>query len=86
MHALGRGGREPGPASQGRPATTGRAQTNFIGGVRSAAQRLPDEMVVVMAHRDSSTPPGANDDGSGTATMLAIAEAAWGQRLKPSGR
>jgi Zn-dependent M28 family amino/carboxypeptidase len=37
-----------------------------------------DELVIVMAHRDCGAPPGANDDGSGTATMLAIADAVRG--------
>jgi aminopeptidase YwaD len=33
----------------------------------------PDERVIVLAHRDSPIPPGANDNGSGTACVLEVA-------------
>lgn len=34
----------------------------------------PDEKISIIAHRDNGVAPGANDNGSGTATMLIIAE------------
>jgi len=34
----------------------------------------PEERVSIIAHRDNGIPPGANDNGSGTGTMLNIAE------------
>lgn len=36
---------------------------------------LPDEQVLVLAHRDHGIAPGANDNGSGVGTMLEIAAA-----------
>jgi aminopeptidase YwaD len=35
----------------------------------------PDERVLVHAHRDHGLPPGANDNGSGLATMMEVARA-----------
>jgi aminopeptidase YwaD len=43
-----------------------------------AGRRLPDEQVLVVAHRDHGIYPGANDNGSGVATMLEIAAALAG--------
>lgn len=43
--------------------------------------KFPDERVSVIAHRDNGISPGANDNASGTATMLNIAEAL--HRYKP---
>ncbi len=34
---------------------------------------LPNERVAVLAHRDNGFPPGANDNGSGSGTMLEVA-------------
>jgi len=36
---------------------------------------LPDEQVLVLAHRDHGIEPGANDNGSGVGTMLEVAAA-----------
>lgn len=36
---------------------------------------LPEEKVGILAHRDNAIAPGANDNGSGTGTMLEIARA-----------
>lgn len=34
---------------------------------------LPEERIAILAHRDNGIPPGANDNGSGTGTMLELA-------------
>lgn len=34
---------------------------------------LPEERIAILAHRDNGYPPGANDNGSGTGTMLELA-------------
>lgn len=34
--------------------------------------KYPDERVIVLAHRDIPIPPGANDNGSGTASILEL--------------
>lgn len=36
-------------------------------------RELPDERVAIVAHRDNGFPPGANDNGSGSGTMLEVA-------------
>ncbi len=36
---------------------------------------LPEEQVLVLAHRDHGIEPGANDNGSGVGTMLEVAAA-----------
>jgi Zn-dependent M28 family amino/carboxypeptidase len=38
-------------------------------------QALPDERIVIHAHRDHGLWPGANDNGSGLGTMLEVARA-----------
>jgi aminopeptidase YwaD len=38
-------------------------------------RELPDERILVHAHRDHGIPPGANDNGSGLGTMLEVAGA-----------
>ena len=38
-------------------------------------RELPEERIVVHAHRDHGIPPGANDNGSGLATMFEVAQA-----------
>jgi len=45
-----------------------------VSGVRRGTE-LPDERIVVVAHRDHGLPPGANDNGSGLGTMLEIGSA-----------
>ena len=69
MHALGAG--RAGVELTLR-TTAGTATTNFLAGIRRGT-RAPQDMVIVMGHRDNGAPPGANDDGSGTATMLEVA-------------
>lgn len=41
---------------------------------------LPDECVLVVAHRDHGIRPGANDNGSGFGTMLEVAAALAGEQ------
>ena len=54
-------------------------------GDRRDAPRRPQHVVVVGAHRDSVTEgPGINDDGSGTATLLAQAEELSRGRVPPA--
>lgn len=43
---------------------------------------LPEESVGIIAHRDVVVDPGANDNGSGTATMMEIARLISGQKTK----
>lgn len=45
---------------------------------------LPDETVLVHAHRDHGLPPGANDNGSGFGTMMEIAAALAEERPRRS--
>lgn len=45
---------------------------------------LAQERVMVVAHRDHACPPGANDNGSGTATMLEVARLLAGERHERS--
>jgi aminopeptidase YwaD len=45
---------------------------------------LPDEDVLVLAHRDHGIQPGANDNGSGFGTMLEIAAALAAERPRRS--
>ncbi len=45
-----------------------------VSGVRRGTD-LPDERIVVVAHRDHGLHPGANDNGSGLGTMLEIGSA-----------
>jgi Zn-dependent M28 family amino/carboxypeptidase len=47
-------------------------------------RELPDERIVIHAHRDHGLHPGANDNGSGFSTMLVIAEALRGTRPRRS--
>lgn len=56
--------------------------TNVSGVLRGS--ELPDEQVVVHAHRDHGLYPGANDNGSGLGTMLEIAAALAGRRPRRS--
>jgi Zn-dependent M28 family amino/carboxypeptidase len=52
----------------------GVACTNLVAELRG--RRAPSEVVVVGAHYDSArTSPGANDNGSGTVSLLALAHA-----------
>lgn len=55
---------------------------NLSGTLRG--RELPDELVVVHAHRDHGLPPGANDNGSGLATMLEVARALHDARPRRS--
>lgn len=48
-------------------------------GVRTG-ESLARERVVVVAHRDHACPPGANDNGSGVATLLEVARLLAGER------
>lgn len=45
---------------------------------------LERERVLVVAHRDHACPPGANDNGSGTAAMLEVARLLAGERHERS--
>lgn len=47
-------------------------RSTCLAGVRRGTV-VPEERVVILAHRDHGLPPGANDNGSGTATMLELA-------------
>jgi Zn-dependent M28 family amino/carboxypeptidase len=47
--------------------------SNLSGVLRGAD--LPDETILVMAHRDHGIEPGANDNGSGWGTMMEVAQA-----------
>jgi Zn-dependent M28 family amino/carboxypeptidase len=44
----------------------------------------PEETIVLVAHRDHGLEPGANDNGSGFGTMVEIAGAMSGMRLRRS--
>jgi aminopeptidase YwaD len=47
-------------------------------------RELPQERIVIHAHRDHGLPPGANDNGSGLSTMLEVAGALRGERPRRS--
>lgn len=69
MRAIGRGqGRAWLKAELDRPVRRSSCISGFLTGVE-----LPDERVAVLAHRDNGFPPGANDNGSGSGTMLEVA-------------
>jgi aminopeptidase YwaD len=50
----------------------GPCSSDHVAGVLRGT-KYPDERVIVLAHRDIPIEPGANDNGSGTATVLEIA-------------
>jgi hypothetical protein len=52
--------------------------SDHVAGVLRGATR-PEEQVIVLAHRDIPIPPGANDNGSGTAAVLELARLLAGQ-------
>jgi aminopeptidase YwaD len=52
----------------------------IISGILKGSQ-LPEERVGILAHRDNAIAPGANDNGSGTGTLLEIARVL--SRTKP---
>ncbi|MDQ6818686.1 MAG: M20/M25/M40 family metallo-hydrolase [Actinomycetota bacterium] len=54
--------------------------SDHIAGVLRGSIR-PDDRVIVLAHRDIPVPPGANDNGSGTATILELARMLCDQPL-----
>lgn len=80
LHAIGAGG--------ARAALTVEAELprvtswNVSGTLRGS--ELPDEVVLVHAHRDHGLEPGANDNGSGYGTMLEVASALAGSRPRRS--
>ncbi len=49
-------------------------ESYIVSGIHKGS-KLPKERVAVIAHRDNGIAPGANDNGSGTSTMLEIARA-----------
>jgi aminopeptidase YwaD len=49
----------------------GDATSACIAGV-VRGKEMPDERVIIMSHRDHGIPPGANDNGAGTGTMLEL--------------
>lgn len=62
----------------------GRAVANVVAERRG--EERPDEWVVLGAHFDSARgSPGANDNGTGVAALLALA-GRWARRLAPCGR
>jgi hypothetical protein len=78
----------------GAPPATVHLATRTVAEMRDAANVLadsplgrPDRLVMVGAHLDSVPKgPGINDDGSGTATVLAIAEQLTARHLTPRNR
>jgi aminopeptidase YwaD len=50
----------------------GPCTSNHVAGVLRGTKH-PEERVIILAHRDIPIPPGANDNGSGTAAVLEIA-------------
>jgi aminopeptidase YwaD len=62
---------------------TSRCESQCVVGLRPGSA-LEQERVVVLAHRDHACPPGANDNGSGTATMLEVARLLAGERHERS--
>ncbi|MGQ9675231.1 MAG: M20/M25/M40 family metallo-hydrolase [Chloroflexota bacterium] len=55
-------------ADVARPTVKSCCISGFLWG-----KELPDERVAIVAHRDNGFPPGANDNGSGSGTMLEVA-------------
>ena len=78
----------------GAPRATVHLATRTVAGMRDTANVLadsplgrPDRLIMVGAHLDSVPKgPGINDDGSGTATVLAIAEQLAARHLTPRNR
>ncbi|MDQ6822252.1 MAG: M20/M25/M40 family metallo-hydrolase [Actinomycetota bacterium] len=54
--------------------------SDHVAGVLRGSKR-PGDRIIVLAHRDIPVPPGANDNGSGTATMLEVARMLCDQPL-----
>jgi aminopeptidase YwaD len=71
MHAIGGGGAR---ATLVVESVTPTVDSVNVSGVLRGAE-LPEERLVVIAHRDHGIHPGANDNGSGYGTMLEIASA-----------
>jgi Iap family predicted aminopeptidase len=80
MHAIGAGSAraELAVASEMKDVES----RNVSGTLRGS--EWPDETLVLVAHRDHGIPPGANDNGSGYGTMVEIAAAMAGMRLRRS--
>jgi aminopeptidase YwaD len=80
MHALGSGRVEAHLIVESSlPEVTSWNVSGFLRG-----SGLPDEHLVVHAHRDHGVEPGANDNGSGYGTMLEIAGALAAERPRRS--
>lgn len=78
MHALG--------AGQGRvrlvsDVKVGMTKSSVVSGFQYGTE-FPDERVGICGHRDNGYPPGANDNLSGTATMMEIARICKGHTFK----
>lgn len=76
MHEIGRGGVVARLAYEASMPTV--ESRNVSGTV--LGEELPDQTVIVHAHRDHGIFPGANDNGSGVATLLQVARATAGAR------
>jgi aminopeptidase YwaD len=80
MHAIGAG---QGQAHLAVVSETSEVTSSNVSGVLAGGE-LPDECVVVHAHRDHGLHPGANDNGSGYGTMLEVAAALANERPRRS--
>jgi aminopeptidase YwaD len=74
MHAIGAGRARARVIVE---SSMGEVDSSNLSGVL-AGRRLPDEQVLIVAHRDHGIYPGANDNGSGVATLLEVAAALAG--------
>ncbi len=80
LHAIGRGGAQARLLVECELPTV--TSWNVSGVLRGS--ELPEETVLVHAHRDHGLPPGANDNGSGFGTMMEVAAALVGTRPRRS--
>lgn len=78
MHAMGAGQGKVKLVSHVRVNT---AKSSVVSGFQYGTE-LPGERVGICGHRDNGYPPGANDNLSGTATMMEIARICKGRKFK----
>ena len=71
LHAVGAGSAR---ARLEVDSWTGEVESANVSGTLRGSE-LPDEAIVVVAHRDHGLHPGANDNGSGFGTMIEVASA-----------
>jgi Zn-dependent M28 family amino/carboxypeptidase len=71
LHAVGAGSAR---ATLEVDSWTGEVESANVSGTLRGSE-LPDEAIVVVAHRDHGLHPGANDNGSGFGTMIEVATA-----------